>query len=245
MTDTKLLKEVIERYYLGGIIEATKWSSKEETLNIAFIPPNKDMVGMIEADIDFPEGIIGISNTSQLLKMLDISDKDIDIKVVFPDGSNNRFKQMLIEDSNYSFKYSLSDINIMPKIPKINEPDDYEIQFPIDVDFITTFNKAKKALDSNIKEICTFSTTDNKLKCVLGEPSSHSHKIEFNITPTILNKTNKKKYSFNSVFFREILAANKADLISGSCSINSEGLLKLEFNNNKVRSTYFLIQLSE
>lgn len=245
MTNTKLLKEVIERYHLGGIVEATKWSSREGTLNIAFIPANKDMVGMIEADIEFPEGIIGISNTSQLLKMLDISDKEININVVFPDGSNNRFKQMLIEDSNYSFKYSLADVNIMPKIPKISEPEKYEIQFPIDADFITTFNKAKKALDSNIKEICTFSTVKNQLKCVLGEPSSHSHKIEFNINPTCLGKTDKNKYSFNSVFFREILSANKNDLISGSCSINSEGLLKLEFENSGVRSTYFLIQLSD
>ena len=41
------LQSIISKYYLGGKVESVKWNIEGGTLNIDFMAPTKDMIGMV------------------------------------------------------------------------------------------------------------------------------------------------------------------------------------------------------
>jgi len=237
------LVENIEKYYLGGIVEGVKWNISNKKLHVNFVSPHQDLVGHIECDVELSDGVLGIFNTSALLKLLGILDMDILITI------EQQFKtpvKLLIEDSNFSLQYSLADPYVIASSPSIDEPE-YETTFIIDAEFITRFSKAKSALGSNTKDICRLSNTihedgNKQVKFVLGEPTSHSNKIEFTCDASY--ETNHSNIlPFNSAHIKEILNANKNDIIEAKGSISMKGLLKLEFTTETGTSTYYLPEL--
>ncbi len=48
------------------------------------------------------------------------------------------------------------------------------------------------------------------------------------------------KEHYNSNMIKEIMYCNK-DMVGGTISINLEGIMKLEFQNDSVKSTYYLV----
>ena len=233
----------IEKYYLNGIVESVKWNVSDKKINVTFVSPHQDLVGSVESDIDLEDGTLGIFNTSGLLKMLSILDMDILINV---EKQHKAATKLLIEDSNFSLQYSLADPFIIQPTPEITEPE-YEVTFGIDSEFITRFSKAKNALGSNIKEIVRVSTITNsdgnkEVKLVLGEPTSHSNKIEFT-TPAEFETLHSEHLLFNSSHIKEILNANKEDLVEATGRISVNGLLKLVFTTETSLSTYYLPEL--
>jgi hypothetical protein len=237
------LVENIEKYYLGGIVEGVKWNISNKKLHVNFVSPHQDLVGHIECDVELSDGVLGIFNTSALLKLLSILDMDILITI------EQQYKtpvKLLIEDSNFSLQYSLADPYVIAPSPSIDEPE-YETTFTIDTEFITRFSKAKSALGSNTKDICRLSNTvhedgNKQVKFVLGEPTSHSNKIEFTCDASY--ETNHSNIlPFNSAHIKEILNANKTDITEAKGSISMKGLLKLEFLTETGKSIYYLPEL--
>jgi hypothetical protein len=233
----------IEKYYLGGVVEGVKWNISNKKLYINFVSPHQDLVGYIECDVELSDGVLGIFNTSSLLKLLGILDMDILITI------EQQFKtptKLLIEDSNFSLQYSLADPYVIASSPSIDEPE-YETTFNIDAEFITRFSKAKSALGSNTKDICRLSNTvhedgNKQVKFILGEPTSHSNKIEFTCDASY-DEFNTNILPFNSAHIKEILAANKNDIIEAKGYLSMKGLLKLEFTTETGKSTYYLPEL--
>jgi hypothetical protein len=175
--------------------------------------------------------------------MLGILDMDILINV---EKQHKVPTRLLIEDSNFSLQYSLADPFIIQTTPEIAEPE-YEINFNIDSEFITRFSKSKSALGSNVKEIFRISTIttidgNKEVKLVLGEPTSHSNKIEFT-SPAEFEVTHSDSLSFNSAQVKEILNANKDDLIEATGELSTSGLLKLKFTSEIGTSVYYLPEL--
>jgi hypothetical protein len=237
------LVENIEKYYLGGIVESVKWKISNKKLHIDFVSPHQDLVGHIECEVDLSDGVLGIFNTSSLLKLLSILDMDILITI------EHQFKsptKLLIEDSNFSLQYSLADPYVIAPSPSIDEPE-YETTFIINSEFITRFSKAKNALGSNTKDICRVSTTihedgNKQVKFILGEPTSHSNKIEFTCD-ALYNEPQPNTLPFNSAHIKEILTANKNNIIEAKGYISVKGLLKLEIKTETGISTYYLPEL--
>jgi hypothetical protein len=230
----------IERYYLNGTVESVKWNVASNKLNIDFVSPNQDLVGHVECDVELEDGTLGIFNTSGLLKMLSILDMDILVNV---DKQHKVPTKLLIEDSNFSLQYSLADPFIIQTTPSISEPE-YEVTFNINSEFIMRFAKAKGALGSNIKEIFRVSTSideDNnkQVKLLLGEPTSHSNKVEFT-TEASFSEMHIGFLSFNSAYMKEILNASKDDLVDAKGYISTQGLLKLDITTETGKSTYYL-----
>lgn len=233
----------IEKYYLNGTVESVKWNVVDKKLNVLFVSPNQDLVGQVISKIDLEDGTLGIFNTSGLLKMLSILDMDILINI---EKQHKVSTKLLIEDSNFSLQYSLADPFIIPPAPSIDEPE-YEITFDIDSEFITRFLKAKSALGSNVKEVFRVNTIINEdgnkeVKFTLGEPTSHSNKIEFT-TPANFSEVHPDKLTFNSAQVKEILKANSDDMIEATGLISVNGLLRLAFISENSTSFYYLPEL--
>jgi hypothetical protein len=233
----------IEKYYLNGTVESVKWNIVNNRLNVGFVSSNQDLVGRIECDIKLDDGTLGIFNTSGLLKMLSILDMDVIINV---EKTHKVPTKLQIEDSNFSLQYSLADPYIIQTTPEITEPG-YEVSFVVDSEFIMRFAKAKGALGSNVKDIFRMSTITNdegnkQVKFVLGEPTSHSNKVEFT-TEASFENLHDGFVSFNSAYVKEILNANKDDMTEAKGYLSTQGLLKLEFKTETGYSVYYLPEL--
>ena len=76
----------------------------------------------------------------------------------------------------------------------------------------------------------------------IGESATHANKVSL-ITPASF-EIGIVGLPFSANTIREILLANKLST-SGKIYINEEGLIKMEFIENEITSTYFLVRLSE
>jgi hypothetical protein len=233
----------IEKYYLNGNIESVKWNIVNNRLHVDFVSPHQDLVGHMECNLNLEDGVLGIFNTSSLLKMLSVLDMDILINV---EKQHKTPTRLSIEDSNFSLQYSLADPYVITPSPSIDEPE-YEIVFPINAEFILQFAKAKNALGSNTKDICRVSPSthldgNKQIKFILGEPTSHANKIEFSCDAQY-SDIKIVTIPFNSAHIKEILNANKSDIIEANGYVSLKGLLKLEFKTENGISIYYLPEL--
>jgi hypothetical protein len=235
MIQKSLLQEVINKYYLGGLIESVKWDITDVELNISFSPPTKDMIGKLKhSQFPLENNIICIANTTQLNKLLNIMDKEILIETPTPNS-------IFISDSKFNIEYALANPLIIPKSGEINEPSKYEVEIPLSNDDIENLIKAKNALQDE-DNLNIISKNQNILDISFGSDTSFSNKIKlsFNVVHSLPTKT---KIPFNSGTIKEILVANKNPL---SCVmyINMKGLMKLKFTHENMDVEYYIIRKS-
>ena len=68
------LVSIISKYYLNGMNEAVKWEIKDKKLTVRFTTSNETMLGTVTYEgVDLEDSDIGISNTSQLNKLIGIT----------------------------------------------------------------------------------------------------------------------------------------------------------------------------
>jgi hypothetical protein len=233
------LTGIVNKYYLNGLTERVKIGIKDKIMTINFISAQKNIVGNIIApNINIEDCEIGIYDTTQFLKLLNITDKFLTLEVEKKNGISNK---LLIADNEYNLEYSLADLMLTPNIPTIEEPP-YEMEADINSDFINKFIKARKALTADIfvVEAGINSEQENIIEFLLGGIDGYTNKINFNI---LANKPciggNPCKFPIDE--FREILDNNK-DLKSGKLFISEQGLLKIQFTGEEGEEvTYYLV----
>jgi len=236
MINKSIIQSIISKYYLNGIIETVKWEIKNKKLKIKFISPVKDMVGEVEySNFDLPNNEVTIYNTSQLNKLLSTTLGDILLEI-----SNNKLH---ISDSQFAINYALADALLAPKVPDINEPETYEVELDLTRDHIDAIIKAKGAVSDtdhvNIKNGATVDM-DPTIDFIIGDNVEHSNKITYSIP---IQKQVVIDLPFNVNYIKEVLSANKE--CSGKMYISEVGLIKIEFNNDLTKSTYFIVGKSE
>ena len=75
------LQSIISKYYLGGKVESVKWKVKDGKLDIDFMAPTKDMIGkVVFKGMPLEDSIIAISNTTQLNKLIGITNGYLELK---------------------------------------------------------------------------------------------------------------------------------------------------------------------
>ncbi len=235
---TKLV-DIIEKYYLNGLTEAVKFNIKDKIVNIPFTTINKDVVGLIQSPLNLSDGELGIFETSPLLKLLNILDKDMQIEYQETKGI---IEKLLIEDNQYKLSFSLSDVYLIPAVPKAIEVD-YQLKYQMESDFITRFVKCKKALGSDIKTFVFEPQPNGEAKFILGDPSGYANKIEFSVN------TDFQGFPFNALLFpsdvlKEILVANK-NFDSAILKVNEEGLMAIDFMEEDIISSYYIMAASQ
>jgi hypothetical protein len=233
------LEDVIEKYYLGGLVERVKIQITDKTLYTKFISAQKNIVGIIEAPgITLPDCEFGVYDTSQLLKLIGITDHFLTLDVEMNKGIANK---LLIADNEYNLEYALADTMLTPNVPSIDEPD-YSMIADVNAEFIAKFLKAKKALGTDVFTIEQGKDTEDKqsMNFTLGGVDNYTNKINFTLQ-TSVHSLLFTKTKFPIEEFGEILAANKEPK-TGVLSVSEDGLLKIEFTNEEgVKATYLLV----
>lgn len=235
------LQSVINKYYLNGLIEAVKWDVKDNNLNIKFTAPTREMIGEISYDgFKLEDSSFGISNTSQLLKLINITAGDLILSFI---KNNKIFSKLIIADQHFTANYSLADILTVPKTGAYNGTQEFDIEANLESESITALIKAKSALsESTTVVINPYQSLDGEpqLEFTFGGDIEYANKVSYYLN-TNKNTTQSFELAFNSDLLKEILSCNK-DAGDAKIYINLEGLIKLEFKTNNTVSTYYIVK---
>ena len=231
--------DVIEKYHLGGLVERVKITISNKTLESKFITTNKNLIGTIMApNIELEDCEFGVYDTSQLLKLIGITDQLLTLNI---EKKGKIANKLLIADADYNLEYTLADTMLTPAIPSFDEPS-YDMEANINREFIDKFVKAKKALTTEIFTISSGSDplNNNVLFFNLGGSEGYTNKVNFYI-PAIKVSTLGEPIKFSIEEFNEILLANK-ELKLSTLRVSEEGLLKVNFENEEgVKVSYVLV----
>jgi hypothetical protein len=236
------LISIISKYYLNGMIEAVKWEIKDKKLTIRFTAPDKTMIGVVTCeDFDLEDSEIGISNTTQLNKLLAITNGYLSLEY---QKQHKLITKLIVADNQFTLNYALADTMIIPKAGEYVGDDIYNIEANLDNESINAIVKAKSALAETDTVVFKPFTNDDgelQLEMLFGGNIEYSNKISFYL-PDIetTNLPQDFKVNYNSDLIKQIMYCNK-DVPTGVMGINLDGVMKLSFDSEKIKSEYYIV----
>jgi len=241
MINKSIVQSIINKYYLG-VNESVKWVIKDNTLEVNFMTPTKDIIGKVVCDnFQLEDSKLAIYDTKKLNSLISICNGDLLLEL---EKNNAIYTKLKISDLNFNLNYALSDPLLIGKVGEVNEAD-WVVKLNLSSEDIDNIIKAKSAL-SGIDNmlITTTKNLDNEdvVEFVFGDESGHNNKITYQILGEI-NKTNLK-LPFNSDMLKLILQANK-DMEGGELYLSEMGLMSLKFSSNGISSEYFMVRREE
>ena len=236
------LQSVISKYYLNGMNEAVKWDIQNNKLTIKFTAPDKSMIGVVTCDnFELEDSSIGISNTTQLNKLLAITNGYLSLEY---QKQHKLITKLIVADNQFTLNYALADTMIIPKAGEYVGDEQYNIEATLDNESINAIVKAKSALaDTDTVVFKPFLNADSELQLemVFGGNIEYSNKVSFYLPDiTTNNLPNEFKVNYNSNLIKEIMYCNK-DVPNGVMGINLDGVMRLFFDSGKLKSEYYLV----
>lgn len=235
--EKKLLIQLIESFYLNGLATQVKFKVKNNEAHIKFATDNKDCIGEIKAPVQLEDCEIGIFNTAQLLKLLNITNEYVELKL---EKQNSHFLKLHISDNQFDLSYNLSDLGLIQDPGVVPNLPPHDLEFNINFDFTQKYIKAHNALDKPPRfEIGVTKDFQGEevINFMVGEKSTYSNKVTFTEAGTVINQV--KPVSFSAANFREIISVAKS--ANGKAYLFKDGLLKINLEEEGVISEYFLV----
>lgn len=241
MINKLTLQSIINKYYLG-LNESVKWVINNNTLEINFMTPTKDVIGSVVCnDFQVEDANLAIYDTKKLQNLISICNGDLLLEL---EKTNKVFTKLKISDMNFNLNYALSDPLLIDKVGTVNVPD-WVVELTLTSEDIENIIKAKSAL-AGVDNMLVTTTQDldgqDVVEFVFGDESGHNNKITYQIQGDI--REQDMKLPFNSDMLKTILQANK-DMEGGSLYLSTMGLMKLEFDSNSIASEYFMVRRAE
>ena len=242
MIAKSLLTSIINKYYLGTN-ESVKWVINDNTLEILFISPSKDVIGNVVCDnFQLDNTILPIYDTKKLNNLVSICQGDVLVEI---EKTNKIATKLNISDMHFNLTYALSDMLLIPKVGSVNEPKEWEVEIELTNEDVSQLIRAKSAL-SDVDNMVFKTTTDldGNLVCevIFGDGHGHSNKITYQLNGNV--KEGGINVPFDSGMFKTILSANK-DMEEGTLKLAKGGLLQLNFSTENISSEYFMIRKAE
>ena len=243
MIDKLDLVSIISKYHLNNIVNRVRWNIEDGNLNIRFNSPTRDLFGLVEYK-GFPleDSTIAFADTSQLVKLIAITNGYINLEYV---KNHKLITKLILADNQYTLDYSLADLGLVPEAMKLADDFVYDVTAEIDNESIVAIVKAKQALsDSNTVVVKNTPNDDgeDRLEMCFAGNAAFSNKVSFYLSD-INFKTPEFEEHYNSDIIKEVMYCNK-DMVSGRMSLcfreNAEHM-KLEFENDKLKTTYILV----
>jgi hypothetical protein len=229
------LQSLINRYYLAGNCEAVKLKENAEGINCELIDMDQTVVGKIQwKTTPFMKGELGINHTGALIKMLSALGENIEIDVKDAAGKNYAMK---ISEGKTEATFMLADTTVIPAVPSINAEPAYQIEIPVNEEFITRFIKAKNALpDAKNFAVQVKSGT---IRFIINYSTVNADNITFEVGST--TSADMEPVCFSADKLKEVLVANRGD--SGKLHVSPDGLARIDFTGSDFESSYWLVML--
>ena len=230
------LNRFVSKYNLAGLVESVKWESKDGSLSTNFISDDKSVLGtVIMKDFEGDNAEFGVYDTTKLSKMLSVLGNDVDFSISDIDGKPISLK---FKDKSTSVNYMLADLSVIPNVPDLKQLPDFNSEIKLDSNFISTFIRAKGALQD--ENNFTFTCKDNKGSIVLGYSNINTNRINIDVDCTCDGDI--KPISFSATYLKEILVANK-EATDATLNISSQGLAHISFSIDNYESNYYLVEI--
>ena len=241
MINKLTVQSIIDKYYLGTN-ESVKWVIENNSLNIDFMTPTKDVIGNVTCkDFQLEDSKLAIYDTKKLNSLISICNGDLLLEL---EKNNAIYTKLKISDLNFNLNYALSDPLLINKVGEVNEAE-WVVELNLTQEDIINIIKAKSALAQIDNMLVTTTTNldgDNVVEFVFGDESGHNNKITYQVLGDI--KETDIKLPFNSDTFKTILQANK-DMDGGKLLLSSMGLIRLDFELDDISSKYFMVRKAE
>jgi hypothetical protein len=238
MEKNKLLT-FIEKYNLNGSIESVKIVADGKTLKTNFVAEDKTLAGNVELkSCDIAAAELAIFETARLKNFLKILNDNITITHTMQD---TRLVGLKLADDETEVNFVLSDSSVIPKAPGVKAPKDFDVEIPIDADFVNRFVKAKNSLPDVNSFTLMMNKKGTELELVVGYSSINSNRVKLKVSAVAGKDKVNAPISFNANYFKEILLKN-SDSTGAVLKIAEVGISSITFDNDDFTANYFLIK---
>ena len=236
--DKYKLTRFIDKYHLGGNVNAVVINSKGDTLSTRFITGDKALLGELEMNSwSFQDAELGVYDTEQLIRLLGVLDDDVSLNLT---QSGDKAIALEMSDQYSKVNFMLSDKSVINQPPPLKGIPEFQLKIKVDTNFITRFIGGKSALPDT--DTFTVITDDDGVKLVIGYSSINTNRVTIPVeTETYEDIEN---VSFNANLFKDVLVANK-ECESATLEVSEKGLSKINFKVDQYDVTYYLVAVQD
>ena len=236
--DKYKLTRFIDKYHLGGNVNAVVINSKGDTLSTRFITGGKDLLGELEMNSwQFKDAELGVYDTEQLSRLLGVLDDDVSLNLT---QSGDKAIALEISDQYSKVNFMLSDKSVINQPPALKGIPEFQLKIKVDTNFITRFIGGKSALPDT--DTFTVITSNDGVKLVIGYSSINTNRVTIPVeTETYEDIEN---VSFNANLFKDVLVANK-ECESATLEVSEKGLSRINFKVDQYDVTYYLVAVQD
>ena len=236
--DKYKLTRFIDKYHLGGNVNAVVINSKGDTLSTRFITGDKALLGELEMNSwSFQDTELGVYDTEQLSRLLGVLDDDVSLNLT---QSGDKAIALEISDQYSKVNFMLSDKSVINQPPPLKGIPEFQLKIKVDTNFITRFIGGKSALPDT--DTFTVITSNDGVKLVIGYSSINTNRVTIPVeTETYEDIEN---VSFNANLFKDVLVANK-ECESATLEVSEKGLSKINFKVDQYDVTYYLVAVQD
>ena len=232
------LVRFINKYNLNGNVNSVVLNSKDNTLSTRFITGDKSLLGELSlSKWKFENADLGIYDTLQFSKLLDVLSDDITMKL---NSSGDKAISLVVSDTDAKVNYMLSDLSVINQPPALKQLPEFQVKIKVNTKFITKFISGKGALPET--DTFTVITDDDNVKIVIGYSAINTNRVTLPVETETFEDINK--VSFNANLFKEVLSANK-ECESATLEVSQEGLSRINFKVDEYDVTYYLVAVQD
>ena len=232
------LTRFIDKYHLGGNVNAVVINSKNNKLNTRFITGDKALLGELSVDnFDFDATELGVYDTEQLSKLLSVLSDDVTYNLK---SSGDKAIALEVSDQHSSVNFMLSDKSVINQPPALKQLPEFQVKIKVDTQFIVRFISGKSALSDT--ETFTVISDDNGVQVVIGYASINTNRVTIPVQTEEAESINN--VSFNANLFKDVLVANK-ECESATLYVSEQGLSKINFTVDDYDATYYLVAVQD
>ena len=232
------LVRFINKYNLNGNVNSVVLNSKDNTLSTRFITGDKSLLGELSlSKWKFEDADLGIYDTLQFSKLLDVLSDDITMKL---NSSGDKAISLVVSDTDAKVNYMLSDLSVINQPPALKQLPEFQVKIKVNTKFITKFISGKGALPET--DTFTVITDDDGVKIVIGYSAINTNRVTIPVETETFEDINK--VSFNANLFKEVLSANK-ECESATLEVSQEGLSRINFKVDEYDVIYYLVAVQD
>lgn len=228
----------ISKYNLAGACESVLYTVDGSTIATRGISEDKNVLCEVSApNMGFSSGEYPVYETAKLRSLLNVLTDSLKVGVK---TSRDIPVGLTFADTNTEIVFVLADKNVIPATPKVDKIPKFDLVIKMDEQFISTFVKAKGALNDVETFTVMSSGESNTADVVIGHSTTNTNRVK--IVAATNSSVTLEPISFSAKYLRDILVANK-DAKSGELHVSSKGIARTSFTVDGIVSTYFLVQI--
>jgi hypothetical protein len=233
-----VLTRFISKYNLNGNVSSVVINSKDDILSTRFITGDKSLLGELKLDNwTFEDANLGVYDTEQLSKLLDVLSDDIEIKLK---SFDTKAVALEVSDDYAKVNYMLSDLSVINQPPELKQLPEFQVKIKVDTKFITKFIAGKGALPDT--DTFTVVTDNDTVKVVIGYSAINTNRVTLPVETETFEDISR--VSFNANLFKEVLSANK-ECESALLEVSEQGLSRISFNIDDYSVVYYLVAVQD